>query len=485
MAGEPEELRADELLAERLPCRGEEGLVVEPRAERGDLLGRTPVVLLDRRAERALVRAQQHEGGDHAAHAHGGHLRQRDVLARAADARDGIRPPGVGIALGPTGMRRHQIVGGAGARDDPALLVERNGLHRCRADVQSKRDLHTLPHAPDPTRRSLSLYSGAPRRRANSASARSLPRSRTRSALIDRGARGHPARRAPRGRTESMRLVTESMAPTRESRNLSTWRAVCFDRTMLAETRHIPSPRHVSRARRSIMVWRMGKLTVAMLITLVTLVALPVTSPAQTGAAATLSVLAPPVERVAAGAPDICRRRRHEPRRGRPDQDGRAGLALITFLDGSTVTVLPDAEVTVKQTGSERGNSGIRMLIHAGRVWARVVQAAGRRSSPLSLESNEYTATAHDGLIGAEQSGNGFVCWTRRGELRLTDRSGQTDVVLMPGRRARATFGSTVVPEPFVPSASVLEVRTSGPVLPLLRMPDGRTAAASSRARSR
>jgi hypothetical protein len=47
----------------------------------------------------------------------------------------------------------------------------------------------------------------------------------------------------------------------------------------------------------------------------------------------------------------------------------------------------------------------------------------------------------------------------------------------MPGRRARATFGSPVVPEPFVPSASMLEVRTSGPVLPLLRMPDGQIAA--------
>ena len=37
---------------------------------------------------------------------------------------------------------------------------------------------------------------------------------------------------------------------------------------------------------------------------------------------------------------------------------GAKGLALITFLDGSTVTVLPDAEVTVKQTGSERGTAG-------------------------------------------------------------------------------------------------------------------------------
>jgi FecR protein len=224
------------------------------------------------------------------------------------------------------------------------------------------------------------------------------------------------------------------------------------------------------------MVGQMGKLTVATLIILATQVTLPVTLPAETGAAATLSVLAPPVERVAATGTSAGVDGMNLVE-GDRIKTGAKGLALITFLDGSTVTVLPDAEVTVKQTGSERGNGGIRMLIHAGRVWARVVQAAGRRSSPLSLESNEYTATAHDGLIGAERAGDGFVCWTRRGELRLTDRSGQTDVVLMPGRRARATFGSPVVPEPFVPSASVLEVRTSGPVLPLLRMPDGRVAA--------
>ena len=226
------------------------------------------------------------------------------------------------------------------------------------------------------------------------------------------------------------------------------------------------------------MEWQMGKLAAAMLITLAMSVIFPVTSTAQIGAAATLSVLAPPVERVAAGtAGTSAGVDGMNLAEGDRIRTGAKGLALITFLDGSTVTVLSDAEVTVKQTGAERGNSGIRMVIHAGRVWARVVQAAGRRSSPLSLESNEYTATAHDGLIGAERAADGFVCWTRRGELRLTDRSGQTDVVLMAGRRARPVFGSPVVPEPFVPSASVLEVRTSGPVLPLLRMPDGRVAA--------
>lgn len=140
------------------------------------------------------------------------------------------------------------------------------------------------------------------------------------------------------------------------------------------------------------------------------------------------------------------------------------------------MTVLPDSEVTVKQASTSRGPSGIRILIHAGRVWARVVRVAGSRSN-LALESNEYTATARDGLIGAEQGAEGFVCWTRHGELSLTNRSGHTEAVLMAGQRAWARPRLPVAPGPFVPSASVLEIRSTGPVLPLVRMPDGRMAA--------
>lgn len=221
---------------------------------------------------------------------------------------------------------------------------------------------------------------------------------------------------------------------------------------------------------------RTGGLIAAAMTMLVMLVTAPVTASAES-ATATLSVLAPPVERIAvgssAGAPGADGMNLAE---GDRVKTGAGGLALITFLDGSTITVLPQTDVTVKQTGGDRGKAGIRMLINAGRVWARVVQAAGRRA-PLSLESNEYAATAHDGLIGAENTAEGFMCWSRRGEVRLTDRSGQTDVVVMAGRRAKARFGMPAVPEPFVPSASVLEVRTTGPVVPMVKMPDGQVAA--------
>ena len=204
----------------------------------------------------------------------------------------------------------------------------------------------------------------------------------------------------------------------------------------------------------------------------------PAVATAQGAVTATLSVLTAPVERLAAdtGAPEtgVSGMNLAE---GDRIRTGEGGGALITFLNGSTVTLLPGSEVTVKQAPAAGTRAaGIRMLIHAGRVWARVVQAAGSRST-LTLESNDYAATAHDGLIGAEQAAGTFVCWTRRGMLWLSDHRGQDSVVLVAGQRARARIGVPVTPEPFVPAASMLEIRTSGPVVPLLRMPDGGRAA--------
>ena len=218
--------------------------------------------------------------------------------------------------------------------------------------------------------------------------------------------------------------------------------------------------------------------SVAAMILMVSLLA-PVPAMAQGAVTtATLSVLTAPVERMAgdAGAPEpgITGMNLAE---GDRIRTGAGGGALITFLNGSTVTLLSETEVTVKQVPGDRAKSaGIRMLIHAGRVWARVAQAAGSRST-LTLESNDYSATAHDGLIGAEQSAGTFVCWTRRGSLWLTDKSAQTDTVLVAGQRARARLGVPVTPEPFVAGASTLEIRTTGPVVPLVRMPDGSVAA--------
>jgi len=221
------------------------------------------------------------------------------------------------------------------------------------------------------------------------------------------------------------------------------------------------------------MAWRTWRMVAILVGTL----GLASAAEAQPEVAATLSVLAPPVERIPAGAsaaePGVSGMNLAD---GDRIKTGAGGIALITFLNGSTVTVLPSSEVTVKQTSGERATSGMRLFIHAGRVWARVVQAAGSRSV-LTLESNDYSATARDGLIGAELRAEGFVCWTRRGLMTITNSAGQSEAMLMAGQRAWARRGWPITPEPFVAGASTLAIESSGPVVPLLQMPDGRVAA--------
>lgn len=187
---------------------------------------------------------------------------------------------------------------------------------------------------------------------------------------------------------------------------------------------------------------------------------------------ATLTVLVDPVERVGAGAS------RSDLAVGDRVVTGRDGRALITFLDGSTVAVEPASEVTVRQAQMDRREaSRLGLLITVGTVWARVAGWLGGRAT-LTLESNAYSATAHDGLIGAQQQPDGpFVCWSRAGALEVAPTGGPPQAMLRPGQKATLAAGRPVVIESFAVNRSTLEVSTAGPVLPLVVMPDGRRLA--------
>ncbi len=221
----------------------------------------------------------------------------------------------------------------------------------------------------------------------------------------------------------------------------------------------------------------MSGLTWGVLAIMAIALAGPSPASAQGEVAATLSVLGGQVERIAAGAGGyevgVTGMNLVEGDRVRT---GVGGVALITFLNGTTVTVLPDSDVAVRSGAADRATGTMRLFIHAGRVWARVVQVATVRSV-LTLESNDYSATARDGLIGAERAPEGFVCWTRRGSMTIANGPGQSEAVLMAGQRAWARRGWPITPEPFVAGASTLTVESTGPVVPLLRLPDGRVSA--------
>jgi len=201
-------------------------------------------------------------------------------------------------------------------------------------------------------------------------------------------------------------------------------------------------------------------------------------APRVASATATLSVLAGSVQRVPAGG--------GQPQAATDGMDlavgdriltGPKATALITFLDGSTVTVQPESEVAVKKAEVGGKASTISIQINFGKVWARVVRLADPKSS-FSLESNTATATVHDGLIGGMHSELGFHCWTRAGGLTVTDNQGRTIVVLIPGEDIIIKDPSQEpVPKRFWTTLSALKVTVSAGALPLVLVANNTLAA--------
>lgn len=151
---------------------------------------------------------------------------------------------------------------------------------------------------------------------------------------------------------------------------------------------------------------------------------------------------------------------------------GQKSTALVTFLDGSTLTIQPNSDATVKQADLGKKQSTVRITVNLGTVWARVARLVDAGSS-FSLESNSATATVHDGLIGARQEADGtFTCWTRAGTLFLVDPSGRIISELKPGQMDSVKTGQPSNPHPFFSNDSALRVTTSPGGWPLILMAD-------------
>jgi hypothetical protein len=150
---------------------------------------------------------------------------------------------------------------------------------------------------------------------------------------------------------------------------------------------------------------------------------------------------------------------------------GPKSFALITFLDGTTVTAQPESDIAVKKMDLGKKASKVTVQINTGTVWARVVRLMDPESG-LSFESNTATATVHDGLIGGQQNADGsFACWTRTQGMTVVDKHGRT-IVLIPGEKVLVKEGEELVPQPFLVNQSTLRVTAPAGFLPLVQMPD-------------
>jgi len=189
-------------------------------------------------------------------------------------------------------------------------------------------------------------------------------------------------------------------------------------------------------------------------------------------ATATLSILAGTVQHVPAGGTQpAAAANGMNLNMGDRILTGPKSTALVTFLDGSTLTVQPDSDVAVKKAEIGKKGSKISVQINIGTVWARVVRLADPESR-FSLESNTASATVHDGLIGAMQGEDGhFGCWTRAQGMMVTDRWGRS-IVLLPGEKTAVYEGKDLVPAPFMVNQSALRITAPAGFLPLVVMPD-------------
>src|SRR4029453_15725375 len=70
-----------------------------------------------------------------------------------------------------------------------------------------------------------------------------------------------------------------------------------------------------------------------------------------------------------------------------------------------------------------------------------------------------------------------FVCWTRAGGLEVTDGAGASLARIQPGQKVTLAPSRPAAVEGFALNQSTLGVVPSGPVLPLVVMPDGRRVA--------
>ncbi len=153
-------------------------------------------------------------------------------------------------------------------------------------------------------------------------------------------------------------------------------------------------------------------------------------------------------------------------------QTGKKSRALVTFLNGSTLTVEPESDITIKQAEGAQKRSRVTIGINLGTVWARVVKLVDPESA-FSLQSNTATATVHDGLIGARQEADGtFTCWTREGELWLLDPTGRARSVMKPGQMDIVKGTQPSAPHPFFSNHSALRIAAPPSILPLVIMPD-------------
>ncbi len=199
------------------------------------------------------------------------------------------------------------------------------------------------------------------------------------------------------------------------------------------------------------------------------------TSQAPDGAeAATILTVLQGEVRVSSGAETLLVRRTAQLRPGDRIVTGAGTRAVLTFLDGSTVTLEPDTEVVIDSVLDQQGSVRVRLTQERGNTWTHVPPELGSRDIKIetptgSVQTNEAAfATSVEPASGRTQVDAGS------GSIQVS--SGNTSAEVTGGTTASIDAAGKVAPAaPSRPPPRALIVRITGPASGFVTDPNGAT----------
>ncbi len=154
-----------------------------------------------------------------------------------------------------------------------------------------------------------------------------------------------------------------------------------------------------------------------------------------------------------------------------------AGRAVVTFFDGTAVTLDPLAEIEIKthDPGSSGGQSSLSITQFIGRTWTRVARLFDRRTV-FQIETPTGTAVVRDAaLVGALVNPDGSLkCWTIAGVMTFTAQG--KEVTVNAGQETTIPAGQASPPPIARPTPpAIIELELVGRGWPRIVDPLGRT----------
>jgi ferric-dicitrate binding protein FerR (iron transport regulator) len=148
--------------------------------------------------------------------------------------------------------------------------------------------------------------------------------------------------------------------------------------------------------------------------------------------------------------------------------------AVLTFPDGSTVTLDADTEITIDAVLDSQGRVSVLLTQERGNTWTHVPPELGSRQIEIDTPTAHVETTQGAFSTNVEASSGRTEVGANTGSLQVTSGDQRTSV--SQGSRTSVEASGAVAPtSPVAPATNELVIRVSGPAIAFVTDPGGAT----------